>query len=971
MALKFDLPSLIGHANQVLTVDPTESFVYWGPGGTVGGVTSFNGRTGAITLTTSDVTGALGYTPLQNITGLVSAGSNITIAGSGTNASPYVINGTAGGVTSFNTRTGAVTLTSGDVTTALGFTPVPMGGLNAQLLYNNSGAIGSVSGATTNGTIVSLASPLIGSATITTSTVNGVTLTTGGSTSSFLNASGAYSTPVTGVSSVSNSDGTLTISPTTGAVVASLALGHANSWTGQQTFGTSSPIFSTMTANSVLFAGASGILSQNNNNFYFQNSSTTPTVLAANTNVALSVNTGGDFTGTDSINNYGVYDSYLPFSAITNSLAGLNTDGAVPIYGVSSSAGTGTSPIQLATGSLVGGFFGFGAQGASSPTYQNLGGMAVSTVGTSTNNLGGQLNWYTKGDGGSLASHLSLDSTGMLATTAVSPEYRLITSSDSMYARWNRVTTSDTLTGYNNVLRAGGVGSALFFNDPMSQYYNAADTGLPSGSSAISVSFWIFNPVAINQYMTAYSVGAPTGSNSLGITVFSPSTPATASVYVNTNLTSGSIVAAVGSMPTNQWNHVVMTYAGGAAGAMKVYVNNSLVSTSSQTLTVSLTGFLANYLSPGIPYFAQGGVDQLLVYNTAITAIDVGTIWAGGAGTLAIPTTGLIRRYEFEEGSGSTVHDTNPGTKYDMTLFNSPTWSLNGWVPVSASSTETPYYTVSDGLTNTERGVAAWGDVLGRNVQNGRWFQFFQNNLYPLVSNNSGQWLFNPARSSSGVPTVASTVDFAGNMTIGSTYAGTNAAPTNGLLVQGQVGLGVTTVTAQLHLKAGTATAGTAPFKLSSGVSLTTPELGSVEYNGTSIFFTPTGTIRKVIPTIIDSRSVAQTAAVASVATQTVGSADASYLISSNVLVTASVTHSFTVTVAYTDEGNTARTLTLSFSQLTGTFLTAITNVQGTGAYEGIPLHIRCKSATTITMATVGTFTSVTYNVEGAIAQIS
>lgn len=40
------------------------------------------------------------------------------------------------------------------------------------------------------------------------------------------------------VSSVSNSDGTLTISPTTGAVVASLALGHANTWTALQTFGT-------------------------------------------------------------------------------------------------------------------------------------------------------------------------------------------------------------------------------------------------------------------------------------------------------------------------------------------------------------------------------------------------------------------------------------------------------------------------------------------------------------------------------------------------------------------------------------------------------------------------------------------------------------------------------------------------------------------------------------------------------------
>lgn len=59
-----------------------------------------------------------------------------------------------------------------------------------------------------------------------------------GSTGDFLTVAAglpAWSTGV-GISSVSNSDGTLTISPTTGAVVASLALGHANTWTGAQTF---------------------------------------------------------------------------------------------------------------------------------------------------------------------------------------------------------------------------------------------------------------------------------------------------------------------------------------------------------------------------------------------------------------------------------------------------------------------------------------------------------------------------------------------------------------------------------------------------------------------------------------------------------------------------------------------------------------------------------------------------------------
>jgi len=50
---------------------------------------------------------------------------------------------------------------------------------------------------------------------------------------------------LTSVQSVSNTDGTLTISPTTGAVVASLNLAHANIWSATQTFSnsTNSAIF--------------------------------------------------------------------------------------------------------------------------------------------------------------------------------------------------------------------------------------------------------------------------------------------------------------------------------------------------------------------------------------------------------------------------------------------------------------------------------------------------------------------------------------------------------------------------------------------------------------------------------------------------------------------------------------------------------------------------------------------------------
>ena len=45
-----------------------------------------------------------------------------------------------------------------------------------------------------------------------------------------------------------------------------------------------------------------------------------------------------------------------------------------------------------------------------------------------------------------------------------------------------------------------------------------------------------------------------------------------------------------------------------------------------------------------------------------------------------------------------------------------------------------------------------------------------------------------------------------------------------------RVGIGTTSPTAVLHLKAGTATANTAPLKLTAGTNLTTPELGAIEF---------------------------------------------------------------------------------------------------------------------------------------------
>jgi hypothetical protein len=55
---------------------------------------------------------------------------------------------------------------------------------------------------------------------------------------------------------------------------------------------------------------------------------------------------------------------------------------------------------------------------------------------------------------------------------------------------------------------------------------------------------------------------------------------------------------------------------------------------------------------------------------------------------------------------------------------------------------------------------------------------------------------------------------------------------------RGNVSVGNLTPTARLHIAAGTATAGTAPLKLTSGTNLSTPESGAIEFDGTAFYMT-------------------------------------------------------------------------------------------------------------------------------------
>lgn len=179
---------------------------------------------------------------------------------------------------------------------------------------------------------------------------------------------------------------------------------------------------------------------------------------------------------------------------------------------------------------------------------------------------------------------------------------------------------------------------------------------------------------------------------------------------------------------------------------------------------------------------------------------------------------------------------------------------------------------------------------------------------------------------------------------------------------------GAPTATNKTQLLLGTTSIPAGNFELYS--SGTNPSLftGVLQLGNLISKYNNINTVGNGIPSIYgNGRSVVQSAAVTSVATYTVGSSDGSFIVSANVLVTAYTAGTFTVTCAYTDESNAARTLTLNFSNTAGTLGI---NIAAVGPFNGIPLHIRCKASTAITIATTGTFTTLTYNVEAVIQQV-
>jgi len=146
----------------------------------------------------------------------------------------------------------------------------------------------------------------------------------------------------------------------------------------------------------------------------------------------------------------------------------------------------------------------------------------------------------------------------------------------------------------------------------------------------------------------------------------------------NSNCTASS-----SSSEPGKWYHIVMT--ADSSGNGKLYVNGE------QEATYTNGNTSANKFSIGQEYdgsgttasdFFDGKIDEVAVWNVALNAADVTTLYNSGKGIKASANSGnyeksanLIGYWQFNEGTGSTLTDktsnSNSGT---LTNMNSDDW---------------------------------------------------------------------------------------------------------------------------------------------------------------------------------------------------------------------------------------------------------------------------------------------------------
>ncbi len=280
-----------------------------------------------------------------------------------------------------------------------------------------------------------------------------------------------------------------------------------------------------------------------------------------------------------------------------------------------------------------------------------------------------------------------------------------------------------------------------------------------------------------------------------------------------------------------------------AAGAMEFDGTNLYFTPAAARKTIAFTdsNITGNAATVTGLYVKAG--KTLSAYNTMrLEAVDAATLNIGTGGTLGTAAYTAATAYEvpLTFGSGLTrtvnavANDLITGTAGGQSIiFDTAAGAATGYITSTTNATKGKYYlnaagtivideanarlgigtAAPDYLADIRGGIVRIANTVGSNIKGGALYY------------DSGTGFFRISAYSWG--------------------AGGGAIPLILNYDGGNIGVGNLTPTARLHLPAGTATAGTAPFKIAAGIVNTAPEAGAIESDGTHLYWVDSGGTRR------------------------------------------------------------------------------------------------------------------------------
>lgn len=148
-----------------------------------------------------------------------------------------------------------------------------------------------------------------------------------------------------------------------------------------------------------------------------------------------------------------------------------------------------------------------------------------------------------------------------------------------------------------------------------------------------------------------------------------------------------------GNVKDGLWHHVLGQK---TSSALQIYVDGVSRGSISNSDTISYpTGdlYIGRHGNGGTAYDFKGLIDEVRVYNRALTSNEIAAHYNGGAGQYGAAESGLVGGWPLDEGAGTTATDYS-GNGQTATLKNGTAWATGlvaaGTPQVVATPTITP-----------------------------------------------------------------------------------------------------------------------------------------------------------------------------------------------------------------------------------------------------------------------------------------